>query len=57
VEFIGIELAGGAGLAPSVEKAVARPVEKVEAGPCTRDTRGGQEARWRERKAGCRALA
>jgi hypothetical protein len=44
VKFTGIELAGGAELAPPVEKAAIRPVEKAAAGPCARETRGGQEA-------------
>jgi hypothetical protein len=40
-----------------VEKVAAGPVEKVAAGACAWEAHGGWEARWRERKTGCRALA
>jgi hypothetical protein len=51
VEFNCVELAA------SVEKAVADPMEKAALGPCTGEGRGGQEARWRGRRTGWRALA
>jgi hypothetical protein len=51
VEFTGVELADGTELAAPVKKATAGPVEKVAAGLCA------EEARWRGRKTGCRALA
>jgi hypothetical protein len=62
VEFTGVELAGGAEFVAPVENAmvdlardVTTPVEK--SGPRAGEGRGGQETRWRWRKAGCRALA
>jgi len=57
VEFTGIELVGSAELTALVEKPVAGPMEKAAAGLRAGEARGGWEARWRGRKAGCRALA
>jgi hypothetical protein len=51
VEFTGVALADGTELAAPVKKATAGPVEKAAAGLCA------EEARWRGRKIGCRALA
>jgi hypothetical protein len=45
VEFTGVDLAGGAGLAALVEKAAACPVEKIVAGPRALEGRGGRKAR------------
>jgi hypothetical protein len=41
VEFTGVELASGAELVTPVEKATAGPVEKVVAGLCAGEARGG----------------
>ena len=52
VEFISVELAGGAELAAPVEKAMAGPMEKAAAGPCAGEAHSRREARWRGRSGG-----